>query len=242
MKFCRVAVIVCLIAVNVSAQDPFKVAPQAYKLQFENESVKVVRVHYAPREKIASHDHPKRGTIYVYLKDGGPVRFIHVGSEPYSLVRPPIKANGFRLARAVTESHEVENLSDITSDYLRIELMTDPVDDKSFRGRFPLEPHAQDKSFQKVAFENEQVRIVRVFCAADQTFNVTKNLSLPALLVAFSPVQFKVTKNGRTNSRMELGMGETKWLEGASQEPIIYSGKQPVELPRIEFKTKPARL
>ena len=69
MQFCRLPLILCLIVLSAAAQDPFKVAPQAYQLEFENDWVKVTRVHYAPHEKIPAHDHTETGAAYVYLKD-----------------------------------------------------------------------------------------------------------------------------------------------------------------------------
>ncbi len=75
--------IVCALAI----QDPFSVAPEAYRLQFENNWVRVVRVHYEPRERISSHDHPKTGTVYVYLSNSGPVRFKHTGEEKFTMDR-----------------------------------------------------------------------------------------------------------------------------------------------------------
>ena len=48
MRFFQVAIILSLLAVNAPAQDPLKLLPHAYKLQFENDWVKVVRVHYGP--------------------------------------------------------------------------------------------------------------------------------------------------------------------------------------------------
>src|SRR5262245_23498660 len=56
-------------------QDPLTVAPEAYQLQMENEWARVVRVHYNPHQTIVSHDHPRVGTIYVYLGNSGSVRF-----------------------------------------------------------------------------------------------------------------------------------------------------------------------
>jgi hypothetical protein len=41
-----------ILAITAFAPDPLKVAPQAYKFEFETEWVKVVRVHYGPYEKI----------------------------------------------------------------------------------------------------------------------------------------------------------------------------------------------
>jgi hypothetical protein len=45
------SIIFFLFAGAALAQDPLKIAPQAYKLEFENEWVKVVRVHYGPHER-----------------------------------------------------------------------------------------------------------------------------------------------------------------------------------------------
>jgi hypothetical protein len=73
--FFRWAVFLSLFASVVFAQDPLTISPQAYKLELENEWVKVERVHYGPHEKIPAHDHPQRATVFVYLNDGGPIIF-----------------------------------------------------------------------------------------------------------------------------------------------------------------------
>ena len=39
------------VAGGTRAQDPLKVDPQHYKLEFENPQVRVLRIHYGPREK-----------------------------------------------------------------------------------------------------------------------------------------------------------------------------------------------
>src|SRR5947208_15484784 len=101
MKFVRLAIFFGLLAITIMAQDPFKVAPQAYKLQFENEWVKVTRVHYAPHEKIPAHEHTLTAAAYVYLNDGGPVVFNHVDKDYGAITRPATKAGSFRLYRAV---------------------------------------------------------------------------------------------------------------------------------------------
>jgi len=41
--------ILLFLVTPLHAQDPLRLLPDAYKLEFENEWVKVVRVHYAPR-------------------------------------------------------------------------------------------------------------------------------------------------------------------------------------------------
>ena len=39
------------------AQDPPKIDPQHYKIEFENEQVRVMRVHYGPHESAPTHEH-----------------------------------------------------------------------------------------------------------------------------------------------------------------------------------------
>ena len=47
--------------------DPVKVDPKHYKVEFENERVRVVRIRYAPGEKSVMHSHPE--SIAVFLTD-----------------------------------------------------------------------------------------------------------------------------------------------------------------------------
>ena len=42
----------------------------------DNEQVQVMRVHYDPHEELAEHDHSHYPTVYVYLSNSGPVRFM----------------------------------------------------------------------------------------------------------------------------------------------------------------------
>jgi hypothetical protein len=41
------------------ADDPVKVAPRHYKVEFENERVRVLRITYGPGEKSPMHGHPE---------------------------------------------------------------------------------------------------------------------------------------------------------------------------------------
>lgn len=96
--------LVCLATASTLAQDPTKVEPKHYKLNFENEHVQVVSVYYGPHEKSAMHEHP--GGVVVSLTaahlrftdENGKVREVY--SKPgESRWYPPFK-------------HRVENLGD----------------------------------------------------------------------------------------------------------------------------------
>jgi quercetin dioxygenase-like cupin family protein len=99
---------VCLTTSSSLGQDPTKVEPKHYKLDFENDRVQVISVHYGPHEKSRLHEHP--GGVVVSLTEAH-LRFTDESGktrEVYSKageVRwyPPFK-------------HRVENLGDTTYD------------------------------------------------------------------------------------------------------------------------------
>ncbi len=219
-----------------SSQDPYVIAPQAYKREFENEQVRVTRVRYEPREIIKSHDHPKLPTVYVYLSDSGPVRFIHTGEEKFTTVRPAVKAGGFRLGRPANETHKVESLSDQPSDFLRVELK-DLVVDGTFRGRFPPETNQSAENSEKVGFENQQLRIVRVTCAAHNVCKLTAQTS-PYLLVALTSSQLKTATNNGDLSNLKMELGQTMWVDSGDRLRLENSGNTPLRFLRIELKVK----
>src|SRR2546426_12808657 len=49
------------------AQDPVQVDPKHYKVEFENDEVRVLRVQYGPGEKSVMHSHPD--AVQVFLTD-----------------------------------------------------------------------------------------------------------------------------------------------------------------------------
>ena len=60
-----------LTAAPAAAQDPAKVAPEAYKCTFENERVRVCEVTAKPGAKIPTHSHPDH---FAYVISPGKMR------------------------------------------------------------------------------------------------------------------------------------------------------------------------
>ena len=61
MRTCKLLSIISLVLLwpgTSLAQDPLKVAPTHYKVVFENASVRVLRIDYAPGSKSTMHHHP----------------------------------------------------------------------------------------------------------------------------------------------------------------------------------------
>ena len=147
-----------------AAQDALKAFPQSYKLVLNSPQFAVLRVHYGPHQKVGMHDHSAFSTVYVYLNDSGPVRFHHPEeAEPFDAVRPPTHAGAFRVSPGRRERHSVENLGDLPSDYLRVELKQFPPHTiaREFRGRAPKPPLVPGTT---VAYAGPQLRIDRIIC------------------------------------------------------------------------------
>jgi quercetin dioxygenase-like cupin family protein len=51
-----------------TALDPLKVSPNVYHLEFENDQVRVMRVHFAPHQSVPQHEHVLNRVV-VYLTD-----------------------------------------------------------------------------------------------------------------------------------------------------------------------------
>jgi quercetin dioxygenase-like cupin family protein len=60
-------VALCLTSVAAFGQDPVKVDPKHYTVVFENEHVRVLKIHYGPHEKSVMHVHPD--SVVTFLTD-----------------------------------------------------------------------------------------------------------------------------------------------------------------------------
>jgi quercetin dioxygenase-like cupin family protein len=99
-----------------SAQDPVKVDPKHYKVEFENSQVRVLRINYGPHEKSVMHHHP--GSVAVYLSDGQARMTTPDGKSQNS----PIKAGVAEWTPA--GSHQPENVGDKPFELILVELKT----------------------------------------------------------------------------------------------------------------------
>jgi hypothetical protein len=218
-----------------TAQDAVKALPQSYTKQFENEWVRVTRVRYEPHAKLPAHAHTALPSAYVYLSDGGPVVFRHIGASYGAATRPATKAGSFRVYRGIDEIHEVENTSPLASEFLRVELKTEPKEVNALKGKFLREAPPEGQSLEKVQFENAQVRITRLVSAPGQSIRLAMAAAHePALLIALSDSRLRGS-DGPAN----LKIGQERWLAGGSAVTLHNAGAQAGEFLRFDFKTAP---
>jgi len=207
------------------AQDPTVAFPNNYRKVLENADVLVLRVHYGPHESVGVHDHSDHPTVYVYLNDSGPVRFVHE-PENVILTRPPTHTGAYRVSPGRRERHSIVNLSDKPSEYLRVELKKIPLGTlkHEFRGSAP-ETLVQGT---KVEFEDPVLRIERVVCDAGAACGLPAE-DAPSVLVAFSPSALVEGKK----ARMFPPDSSVLWLKAGESASVRAANDAPAHLLRI---------
>jgi hypothetical protein len=214
---------------GVRAQDPTVAFPNNYRKVLDNADVVVLRAHYGPHETVGVHDHSDHPTVYVYLNDSGPVRFVHE-PENVILTRPPTHTGAYRVSPGRRERHSVVALSDKPSDYLRVELKKVPLGTlkHEFRGSAP-ETLVQGT---RVEFEDPALRIERVVCDAGATCALAAESS-PSVLVTFSPAELMERRRPKVFPEDSL----TLWLKAGENASVRATSNAPAHLLRIVLLT-----
>jgi beta-alanine degradation protein BauB len=132
---------VCLVVSAGLAQDPTKVAPNHYRLAFENQRVEVLYVHYGPHEKSAMHLHPAGVAVNI---TGGHLRFTDQHGTTQDVTAEAGEARWFP-----SHKHEVENLGDAPYNAVYI-----GIKGGADKAALPGEPPAMDMDEETKAIVN----------------------------------------------------------------------------------------
>ena len=93
--------------------DALQADPKHYKVEFENDLVRVLRIHYGPREKSVMHTHPRGFGVFLTDHHAG---FTGPNGETWEW---RAKAGEFFVADGTT--HSPENLSDEPFEIIEVE-------------------------------------------------------------------------------------------------------------------------
>ncbi len=118
-RICLLLSFLCLTAISVMAQDPVKVDPKHYTVEFENAQVRVLRIKYGPQEKSVMHWHP--AGVVILLSDMN-TRFTLANGK----TEERSGKTGDTMP-APAEKHLPENLSDQPFEAILVELKAKPV-------------------------------------------------------------------------------------------------------------------
>lgn len=98
------------------AQDAAKVDPKHYKVEFENDQVRVLRITYGPGEKSVMHSHPE-----------GMVIFLTDSKGKFTLPDGKTQKNNYNkgfFSWVPASTHQPENLGDKPFELIQIEMKT----------------------------------------------------------------------------------------------------------------------
>lgn len=114
IEICLMVLCGLLLALPGMAQDPAQVDPEHYKVVFENDEVRALRIKYGPHAKGVMHEHP--ASITVWLTDGHGT----TTSADGDVQEIDVKAGDVTWMAAV--KHQGENKSDQPFELIQIEL------------------------------------------------------------------------------------------------------------------------
>ena len=191
----------------VFAQDATKSLPDAYKLQLDNDVVRVVRIRYEAGVNLPMHTHTGGTIYYIYLNDSDGIKFVHESGRVTH--RPAVKMGSLRISTGGEERHTGENASTTPAEWLRIELKTI---ERITRRRIPRPALDSSKSAVVVDHKSAWLLIQRVWVAPGQTLEV-EAVEAPALWVS-------------------IPSGEIRWADAGKPETITNSGSTPMEFVR----------
>ena len=97
--------------------DAVVIDPQHYKVEFENEYARVIRIHVGPHEKLPMHKHPDTKAVTAYLTDFN----MKVTDASGNTNMATAKARQVRFVEPMG-AHQEENVSDAPVEFLRVEL------------------------------------------------------------------------------------------------------------------------
>jgi quercetin dioxygenase-like cupin family protein len=204
------------------AQDPVKVDAKHYKVLLDNDQVRVLRIHYNPKEKSVMHEHP--GTIVVFLNDSKTKFTLPDGSTTDA------SQKAGEVAFAEAAKHLPQNVGNTPVEGLLVELKGKPAMSST---TVALDPVKVDPEHHKVEFENDRVRVVRINFKPHDKTKQHEHPNGVAIYLTDAKAKFTLA-DGKTR---EGGgkRGEVTWA-AAEKHTVEKTGDKPAEIILVELK------
>jgi len=203
------------------AQDPVQVDAKHYKVMLENDQVRVLRIHYNPRDKSVMHEHP--ASVAVFLT-ASKVKFtVPDGSSTNS----EGKAGDVQFTEA--GKHLPENIGTTPLDVVLVELKGK----SGMASAVTSDPVKIDPTRHKVVFENDRVRVLKVNLKAHDKTSQHEHPNGVAIYLTDTRAKFTLA-DGTT--RMGGGKrGEAVWAP-AEKHSVENLAAAPAEVILVELK------
>lgn len=186
--------------------DAAAASPDHYKVEFENEYVKVVRAHYGAHEKGALHSHPSPGGVVIHLTDERAQRVLPNGTTSI------IVFSAGAAHWSPPDVHQEENLSDQPFENIRIDVKA--IAAGSTPKLQPLRiPDALNVAAEQYTreFENEYVRITRVRFGPHAKVAMHTHPTPGGVIVAITDQNARLTAPDGTSREVHYKAGDVRW-------------------------------
>lgn len=209
---------------SATGPDPVVVDADHYKVEFENDRVRVLRITYGPGEKSVMHYHP--GNVAVILTDQKGRFTLPDGSteEAEAKTGDAVWGDGGQ--------HLPENLGDNPLELILVE-MKEAAGEEAEAGETGPDPTEVDSEHYKVVFENDRVRAVRISYGPGEKSVMHYHPAGVAVFLTDQKVKFTLP-DGSTEE-VETKAGEAGWVDAGQHLPENL-GDNPIELILVELK------
>jgi hypothetical protein len=220
-----VVALVCVPALASLAQDPTKIAPNGYKVEGENDLVRIVRMQRGPHDKAPMHEHPS--FVVVFLKD------MHQKvTDGDGTVRENSRKAG-EFSWNDPRKHAEENLSDQPMESLLVELKPKALDGVTQMVPASLDSAKVDPKHYKVEFENDTVRVLRLKRGPLESTGMHEHPNYVAIFL--TDIHLKITDSDGKVREVSRKRGEFAINPPTKHEELTLAGP-PMEVLVVELK------
>jgi quercetin dioxygenase-like cupin family protein len=204
------------------AQDPVKVDAKHYKVMFENDQVRVLKIHYNPKEKSVMHEHP--ASVVVFLNTSKAKFTMPDGT---TTTDGGGKAGDVRYADA--GKHLPEDIGTTPVEAVLVELKGK----SGGASAVALDPVKVDPTRHKVVVENDRVRVLRVKLRAHDKTKQHEHPNGVAIYLTDTHARFTLA-DGKTREGGGKRGGVT-WA-AAEKHSVNNLSAKPAEIVLVELK------
>jgi quercetin dioxygenase-like cupin family protein len=203
------------------AQDPVQVDAKHYTVMLENDQVRVLRIHYNPKEKSVMHEHP--ASVVVFLSTSKTKFTLPDGTATTDTG----KAGAVRFSEA--GKHLPENVGTTPVEAVLVELKGK----SGMSSAVALDPVKVDPTRHKVELENDRVRVLRIKFKPNDKTKEHEHPNGVAIYLTDTKAKFTLA-DGKTR---EGGgkRGEATWAV-AEKHIVTSMSATPAEIILVELK------
>jgi quercetin dioxygenase-like cupin family protein len=210
--------------------DPLAVDPRHYHLDLENQWVRVIREHMAPRETMPMHRHPAPGAVIVFLT-----------ARHNRLISPDGKSQDLRnqagdLMWSNPSTHRSENLSDAPFEAVQIEPRAPAGAAQAKFTPDSMDAATIDPKHYHVEFENAYVRVLRVSIGPHEKLALHTHPPTGAVLVHLTDQHLRLTLANGTVRESRYAAGQIHWADAGRAHQDENLNDTPLRFIRIELK------